>query len=313
MSDHGALAGTQIPRWTNAAGRVSSGVGEYVLPVPPELAARLRSFQAARQTLLFVAHAKVLGALSAESTVLTGYLPPAGAPLRQRGLRLTGTWQDLLDQAEQTEHAEQADQTEQTEQTEQADPAQTPEDGAEAPEPAETLLDLSGLSGLDDGAGAEDAPAATPPADLDGVALRVVYAGRGDDLRLIMRFRRDVVESDFVARVAGYHLTALRLMTENPHAPHDARGLLSADEIDMQLHRYAGPRVPLPEAFLPELFRIVAESRPDDVAIRHGARHWSYRELNERANQVAHLLLRAGLQPEDVVAAMRAFMERTPA
>lgn len=282
MSYQRALAGTRIPRWTNASGRPSAGAGQYALPVPPELAARLRSCPTALETLLFVAHAKVLGELSAEPAVLTRYLPPAagGGSARPRGLQLAGSWQDLFDRAESAEQAGASGAA-----------------GAEPAEPAETLLDLSGL---DDMAGAG---AAGPQDDgEDGVALRVAYARHGDELRLILRFRREVLESDFAARIAGYHLAALRLMTADPQAAHDARGLLSAEEIDMQLHRFAGARVPLPGAFFPELFRITVESHPYDVAIRYGEGQWTYRELNERANQVAHLLLRDGLQPEDVVA-----------
>src|SRR5215475_302849 len=45
-----------------------------------------------------------------------------------------------------------------------------------------------------------------------------------------------------------------------------------------------------------------AERTPDRVALGDGQTIWSYRELEQRSNQLAHYLLRHGLRPQELVA-----------
>ena len=52
---------------------------------------------------------------------------------------------------------------------------------------------------------------------------------------------------------------------------------------------------------LHHLFETQAERTPDAVAVTFEGQHLTYRELNERANRLAHLLLRSGVRPEAIV------------
>ncbi|MFB9328393.1 amino acid adenylation domain-containing protein [Paenibacillus aurantiacus] len=58
------------------------------------------------------------------------------------------------------------------------------------------------------------------------------------------------------------------------------------------------------------LFERQAERRPDEVALVHEGRAFTYRELNERANRLAWRLREMGVQPEHVVAILLARSER---
>ena len=53
-----------------------------------------------------------------------------------------------------------------------------------------------------------------------------------------------------------------------------------------------------------------AAAQPDAIALRFDHQRLSYRQLNERANQVAHRLLAQGVRPDDRVAIC---VERGPA
>src|SRR5437764_180172 len=53
---------------------------------------------------------------------------------------------------------------------------------------------------------------------------------------------------------------------------------------------------------IPEVFEAQAEKTPDARAVSCGAGHLTYRELNERANQLAHYLRKCGVGPEIPVA-----------
>lgn len=57
-----------------------------------------------------------------------------------------------------------------------------------------------------------------------------------------------------------------------------------------------------PEATLPELFEAQVERNPEAVAVVFEDASLTYKELNERANQLAHLLIAEGIGPEDIIA-----------
>src|SRR5258708_30642470 len=93
------LAGgfTALPRWTlNSV----PGVGEHEVRIPDEPVAALRRL--ARElavpfsSVLLTAHAKVLGALSGEHAVCTGYAPKLSSPLPLRMTLGPGTWREVL-------------------------------------------------------------------------------------------------------------------------------------------------------------------------------------------------------------------------
>ncbi|MFI1213359.1 amino acid adenylation domain-containing protein [Streptomyces sp. NPDC020802] len=244
------------------------GIAEYEVPLPDGLVRE--------PSALLAAHAKVLAALSGEREVVTGYVAAKGVPPLLRRLAVgPGTWRDLLARADLAAR-------------EAADgPAGAPpvrETGG-GPVPFAAVLDPHG----------GDVP--------EDTVLHV----RVEDHTLRLRYRTDVLDADAAARVAGYHLTALALLTADPDSEHDRQTLLSGDELRFQLDGLAGPHRELPDRRVHELFEEQAAAHPDAVAAVQGDRQWTYRELNSRANRLGRALLARGLRPEGVVAVV---MER---
>jgi len=66
---------------------------------------------------------------------------------------------------------------------------------------------------------------------------------------------------------------------------------------------------PYPDVCTHQLFERQVDRSPSAVAIVFGDRQLSYRELNERANQVAHFLRKNGVGPEGLVGVS---LERCP-
>ena len=145
--------------------------------------------------------------------------------------------------------------------------------------------------------------------DLSGAAevgaetvLHVGFPERNGRRVLRLRYRTDRLDAGCAARIAGYHLTALRQIIANPDAEHRAQSLLSAQELRFQLDGLAGPQRELPDLRVHQLFEQRAAADPDTVAAVHGDQQWTYRELNARANRLARAVLARGLCREGVVA-----------
>src|SRR6202012_3201639 len=58
----------------------------------------------------------------------------------------------------------------------------------------------------------------------------------------------------------------------------------------------------VPPATLPALFQAQAERTPDAVAVVFGDTELTYRQLDQRANQLAHHLIGLGVGPEQIAA-----------
>jgi len=262
---------TVVPRWTLEA---APGVGEHEMRIPDELVAAARrlanDLAVPLGSVLLAAHAKVLGALSGEREVCTGYAVEAHSPLPIRMTLGPRSWREALRGIARAE-------------SDLLVHSDVPVDDLRR-EPGlaeplfETVFDLS--------AGGGELP--------EGTVLRVAFVQR-DGLVLRLRYRTEVLDATCAARIAGYHLTALSLMTADADAEHARASLLSAEELHLQLHGLAGPRRPLPDRRAHQLFEERARAHPDAIAAVHGNGQLTYRTLNVRANQLARALIARGV------------------
>src|SRR5438046_7269805 len=88
---------TVVPRWTL---NPVPGVGEHELSIPDELMAALRrlakDLAVPLSSVLLAAHAKVLGVLSGEREVCTGYATEGSSPLPCRLTIGPRSWREVL-------------------------------------------------------------------------------------------------------------------------------------------------------------------------------------------------------------------------
>ncbi len=93
-----------------------------------------------------------------------------------------------------------------------------------------------------------------------------VGVDRYRDAQLCVRYRRDALDAEAAARIAGYHLTALHRIATEPEAASDGHSLLSAEEVAFQIDGLAGPRRELPDLRFHELFEQRVRPHPEAVA-----------------------------------------------
>ncbi|RJO70987.1 non-ribosomal peptide synthetase [Nocardia panacis] len=146
-------------------------------------------------------------------------------------------------------------------------------------------------------------------------SLRVLSTGPVEDLSMnLYNGVGDRMYLDFEANprrygqqeVAAHHGRFLdffnRFLAAGPDAPAAAIPVTTDDERELVLRTWNATATVPQRGTLVSLFADRAAGCPDAVALEFGAQSLTYRELDQRANQLARLLVARGAGPETVVA-----------
>lgn len=289
---------TAIPQWTLNS---TTGVDRYEMTLADDLVAALHrltdELEVSLSSVLLTAHAKVLSALSGEQGVVTGYIvtdddtasnnDADGTQLFPcRLMTETDSWRTLVLDTHRAEAA-------------LLNHKEFPVDDLKRElgltKPLFETVFAPGLdSRLEQAEHSRDLP--------EDIVLWAGISRRDDQLVLQLRYQTELFDAECAARIAGYHITALTLITADLDVDHRQQSLLSAEELHFQIEGLAGPRRELPDGRFHELFEQHVQAHPDRVAAVCDGRQWSYQELNNRANQIGRALLAQGLQREGIVA-----------
>jgi amino acid adenylation domain-containing protein len=137
------------------------------------------------------------------------------------------------------------------------------------------------------------------------------YPGLAEDGGLLARleYARDLFDPATAERLLGHVRNLLEGIAEDPERRLSELPLLAGAERRELLERGQGPAPAIPPRLLQQLCEASAAERPDATAVSCDGGELSYRELNSRANRLAHHLRRLGVAPESLVAVC---LERTP-
>ena len=120
-------------------------------------------------------------------------------------------------------------------------------------------------------------------------------------IRLQLLYDTDLFSQKWIAELLAQYRYLLDQVVENPDRTIDDYSLVTSTAKQL----LPDPTLPLDDTWygaVHELFADFAQSQPDKLAVEDSSESWTYRELNERANQLAHYLIAQGLQREDIVA-----------
>ncbi|WP_394836404.1 amino acid adenylation domain-containing protein [Pendulispora rubella] len=125
----------------------------------------------------------------------------------------------------------------------------------------------------------------------------------GPELRLRLAYDTRRFDQEGASRLLGLVEAALRQLSSRPEARVGALSLLGELHDRRSVAKRNATERPYPgDRLVHQLFEAHAAAKPDDVALIFDERSLRYRELNERANQVAHALERCGVGPDVLVA-----------
>ncbi|APR84357.1 Malonyl CoA-acyl carrier protein transacylase [Minicystis rosea] len=139
--------------------------------------------------------------------------------------------------------------------------------------------------------------------------LTLILTDHRDTITGFFEYATDLFDAPTIERLAAHYLTLLSAAVTAPETPLHALPLLSETEhkqvlVDWNDTAFAHPH----DKLLHELFAEQAARSPDAIALRFEGRELTYRQLDQRANKLAHALQKQGIGPDSLVAV---FCERS--
>jgi non-ribosomal peptide synthetase component F len=132
--------------------------------------------------------------------------------------------------------------------------------------------------------------------------LTLFMREKGEGIAAVLEYATSLFDQATVRRMCGYLRAMLAGMVEDEKREIGAIGLLTAEERRQVLEEWNDTGREVTEGTLPEIFERQVERTPEAVAVVYGEQSVSYRELEERANKLAHYLRGQGVGPESRVA-----------
>jgi len=142
--------------------------------------------------------------------------------------------------------------------------------------------------------------------DFDAVAaqfdLTLTMVDVPDVQSMSFVYNSDLFDESTIERMAGHFLLLLKNIVQNPGAQLSQISILPEHERHHLLVEWNNMSCDFPEEMcLHQLIELQVERTPDRVAARFETETISYRDLNTRANQLAHHLQSLGVVPDSLV------------
>ena len=132
--------------------------------------------------------------------------------------------------------------------------------------------------------------------------LTMVLREKPEGLDGCIEYSTDLFESATIERMVGHFITLLEGIVAAPDQRISKLPLLTEPERHQLLVVWNDTAVDYPrDKCVHQLFEEQVERTPDAVAVVFEEQQLTYRELNERANQLAHHLIALGVGPETLV------------
>ena len=132
--------------------------------------------------------------------------------------------------------------------------------------------------------------------------LTLTLRDTADGFRGYLEYRTGLFTRETVARMARHFRVLLESLAADPRQRLSEAALLDDDERRQAVHAWNRTQRPYPhDRSIQQVFEEQAARTPEAVAVSHAGQALNYRELNERANQLAHYLRSMGVRPDVLV------------
>ncbi|TCO54193.1 non-ribosomal peptide synthase/polyketide synthase [Actinocrispum wychmicini] len=128
-----------------------------------------------------------------------------------------------------------------------------------------------------------------------------IAASPGDRLSVDIGYDPTLFDESTIQQLVGHLVRALDLIGEHPTVPLARIDLVSDVELHQVLRAWNDTDTDLPLGTVPEMFARQVRRTPDATAVVSDEEKLTYAELDARANQLAHRLVRLGVTVEQPV------------
>ena len=134
------------------------------------------------------------------------------------------------------------------------------------------------------------------------VDLVIVVDDRGEEISGPITYNPDLFQESTITRMVGHWETLLKAVCVNIDQPVARLPILTEAERNQILFEWNATHADYPNNIcLHELIETQAEQTPDAEAVIYNEQRLTYRQLNARANQLAHRLRELGAGPEVLI------------
>ncbi|HWT89425.1 MAG TPA: amino acid adenylation domain-containing protein [Candidatus Angelobacter sp.] len=131
--------------------------------------------------------------------------------------------------------------------------------------------------------------------------FNIVESDQG--LKIDCDYNTDLFDESTIARWLSHYETMLLGAVPDPEKPVDDLPMMTPAELSSLLAAWnPAPKTSVVTATIHQMFEQQAARTPDAIALTMGAEKMTYRELNERSNQLARILRKEGVKPDSLVA-----------
>ena len=135
--------------------------------------------------------------------------------------------------------------------------------------------------------------------------ISISFSKSENNLRVKIYYNSKVFKEDTISKFCSNYFNVLNNGILNLDKPLSEMEMLSEEEQDTLLFKFNNTFAPYErEKTIHELFNEQVKSTPDNIALVFGHKKLTYRELNERAKEVAKTLREKGIVKHNIVAIM---------
>ena len=142
-----------------------------------------------------------------------------------------------------------------------------------------------------------------PDSNISKFDLSLEIIPVNNEYSLRFEYCTKLFDEDFIERLSSHYINILNAILENNEIKIADIDMLSKEERNQILYEFNDTQVDYPkDKTIIDLFEEQVEKTPDNIAVVFEDQKLTYRELNEKANQLARHLLSNGAKPNSVIA-----------
>ncbi len=133
--------------------------------------------------------------------------------------------------------------------------------------------------------------------------LTLSIEAQGEVLTGLVEYDTDLFAATSIEKMMSAYLNILQAVVLKPDVLLDSIELLHEQEYQHIVYDWNDCRTDFPrQQTVHQRFQTQVKQQPDQIALLHGDQQLTYGQLNDRANQLAHVLIEHGLREGDIVA-----------